>query len=74
MKLFESNNCKIFIRYFIFSFHSKQTIKPITITYSRSPTTIFYKTIFFIHFIDLYLFNIEFRSGGFVNPIPDITK
>lgn len=70
MKLFESNNCKIFIRYFIFSFHSKQTIKPITIIHILQR----YKTIFFIHFIDLYLFNIEFCSAGFVNPIPDITK
>lgn len=69
MKLFESNNCKIFILFFLFIPNKLSNLSQLRIHVLQR-----YKTNFLIHFIDLYLFNIEFRSGGFVNPIPDITK
>lgn len=69
MKLFESNNCKIFILFFLFIPNKLSNLSQLRIHVLQR-----YKTNFLIHFIDLYFFNIDFRSDEFVNPIPDITK
>ena len=49
MKLFESNNCKIFILFFLFIPNKLSNLSQLRIHVLQR-----YKTIFFIHFIDLY--------------------